>query len=207
MSRHTHLKQLLLDKYKISENCWEKIEPQLFQLDLKRGDCFSVENAYNKTLGFIEEGVMRVFYRNKEGDEFNKHFLRADDFVAASINPDGKSITTIEALTKVRLLCIDYTFFIDLSKQFVEIDEFIRDKTLDYLERKQNREICLISEDATGNYLDFLKRFPGLIDQIPHYHIASYIGITSTQLSRLRKNLLQKNKPSTNVNAQKWSVR
>jgi hypothetical protein len=43
--------------------------------------------------------------------------------------------------------------------------------------------------DATERYLIFKEEHPGLEDLIPQYHIASYLGISPTQLSRIRKNL------------------
>jgi hypothetical protein len=41
--------------------------------------------------------------------------------------------------------------------------------------------------DARQRYLLFQQRFPLLEQQIPQYHVASYLGITPTQLSRIRR--------------------
>ncbi len=45
--------------------------------------------------------------------------------------------------------------------------------------------------NATERYVLFKKSFPNLEQKIPQYHIASYLGITATQLSRLRNKLLK----------------
>lgn len=52
---------------------------------------------------------------------------------------------------------------------------------------KKQLEMALM--DATERYLIFKEEHPGLEDLIPQYHIASYLGISPTQLSRIRKNL------------------
>jgi hypothetical protein len=52
---------------------------------------------------------------------------------------------------------------------------------------KKQLEMALM--DATERYLIFKEQHPGLEDLIPQYHIASYLGISPTQLSRIRKNL------------------
>lgn len=45
--------------------------------------------------------------------------------------------------------------------------------------------------DATQRYLLFQKQFPTLEQLIPQYHIASYLGVSATQLSRLRNKLVR----------------
>ena len=50
-------------------------------------------------------------------------------------------------------------------------------------------EMALLN--ATERYLLFKKSFPNLEQKIPQYHIASYLGVTATQLSRLRNKLLK----------------
>ena len=47
----------------------------------------------------------------------------------------------------------------------------------------------MISLDATARYLQLLKQNPTIEDSISQYHIASYLGITAVQLSRIRKKI------------------
>ena len=63
-----------------------------------------------------------------------------------------------------------------------------------YLEKnwllaKESREIEFVQNDASARYLCFINEYPALKDRLPQYHIASYLGITPTQLSRIKKNL------------------
>lgn len=57
--------------------------------------------------------------------------------------------------------------------------------------QKEQREIDIVLLDADKRYLLFQKEFPGLENMIPQYHIASYLGITPTQLSRIRKKIVK----------------
>ena len=52
---------------------------------------------------------------------------------------------------------------------------------------KKQLEMALM--DATERYFIFKEEYPGIEDIIPQYHIASYLGISPTQLSRLRKKI------------------
>ena len=52
--------------------------------------------------------------------------------------------------------------------------------------------ISLGTKDAKERYLSLLNRLTGIEDLIPQYQIASYLGITPIQLSRIRKGLKEK---------------
>ncbi|MEX0362583.1 MAG: hypothetical protein AB3N10_16525, partial [Allomuricauda sp.] len=55
----------------------------------------------------------------------------------------------------------------------------------------QSRLVSLLNLTSLEKYKRFLKDYPGLLNRIPHYHIANYLGITPTQLSRARKQFSQ----------------
>lgn len=177
----------------IDANCFSELQSIVSYRILKKHEYFSREGQYNIEFGFIIDGVMRIFYLSEDGEEHSKHFVCANDFVTASIHPDKKSSTNIQALIKTTLVSIEYDKFIALSKKCGRIAAFIQRLTLNYLAQKQEREISLLSNKALNNYLLFLKNYPNLIDQIPHYQVASYLGITPTQLSRIRTKLKFKN--------------
>ncbi len=47
----------------------------------------------------------------------------------------------------------------------------------------------MMAEDATERYLSFFTQFPTLANRIPLSYLASYLGITQSSLSRIRKNI------------------
>jgi CRP-like cAMP-binding protein len=49
-----------------------------------------------------------------------------------------------------------------------------------------------LSTSAEERYLEFIKTYPKLLEQVPQGQIASYLGITPQSLSRIRKELSQK---------------
>ena len=176
--------------YPLGDDCWSELEPLIYIKELDKNDYFSKEGQTTRDLGFIFNGILRIYYLNDKGEEWNKHFLQENDFVASSISPEKKSITNIQALTETTILCIPYSELMKLSTKYNEINSFIQKLTFSYLEQKQDREISLLSEEAMNNYLTFKKSYPNLENKIQHYHIASYLGITPTQLSRLRKKII-----------------
>lgn len=175
--------------HQLGSQCWSEIEPLIYIKEFDKSDYFSKEGQSTKDLGFILEGILRIYYLNEKGEEWNKHFLIKNNFVASSIFPEKKSITNIQVLTKAKILHIPYSDIVKISKKYNEIGLFIQKLAFSYLEQKQDREISLLSKEAMNNYLSFKSSYPDLESKIQHYHIASYLGITPTQLSRLRKKI------------------
>lgn len=53
----------------------------------------------------------------------------------------------------------------------------------------QKRLVSIISKTAEENYLEFMYKHPDLIQRLPQYHIAAYLGISPEALSRVRKEI------------------
>jgi len=52
----------------------------------------------------------------------------------------------------------------------------------------QNRIIANITFSAQEKYHDFLQKYPDISNRVPHYMIASYLGVNRETLSRIRAN-------------------
>ena len=75
-----------------------------------------------------------------------------------------------------------YNKYHDLERLGRKVAEF-------YFLEKEEKELEMGLLDADKRYLLFLKQFKGIDQKIPQYHIASFLGISPVQLSRIRKNL------------------
>lgn len=189
-NQHTNLPKQKMDAiHDIGSACWDELASLICPKPIDKNVHYSEEGQYTKEIGFVINGVLRLYYLNEKGAEWNKHFITPSDFFAASIDPDQKSVTNIQALTKVEYLSIPYHQFNALSEKYRQLGTFMQKLTNQYLASKQEREIILLSEDATQKYLKFREKFPDLEQKIPHYHIASYLGVTPTQLSRVRRKI------------------
>ena len=190
LQRHIEiLKEAIFEVYPISNDCWEEIKASAYLVSVENGEYFSRKGEKAKGLGIILKGICRIYYLDEKGNEWNKHFLQNNDFIASSLSPEKSSITNIQALTSTEIIFLSLPKLLELSKKYNDLLIFIQKLTFSYLEQKQEREINLLSETALNNYLIFKKDFPNLENEIQHFHIASYLGITPTQLSRLRKKL------------------
>jgi CRP-like cAMP-binding protein len=53
--------------------------------------------------------------------------------------------------------------------------------------RKEKREVSLLRDNAETRYKTLIAECPQVIQRVPQYHIASYLGVTPESLSRIRK--------------------
>lgn len=158
------------------------------EIKLKKKDYLAKEGEFSFKLAFISEGIMRAFFRNKAGNEYNKTFFSPSSFVAAysSIITKQKNLINIQCLTDCTLLVADFREITSLYKKHPKLESLARIMAEYKFAVKEKREIELVTLDATERYTIFKKEHPNLEGLINQYHIASYLGITPTQLSRIR---------------------
>jgi hypothetical protein len=76
----------------------------------------------------------------------------------------------------------------ELSATIVAWDEIMNRIISKALVEKVGKISMMMAEDATERYLNFFERFPKLANRIPLSYLASYLGITQSSLSRIRRN-------------------
>jgi CRP-like cAMP-binding protein len=175
----------------LQDETWSMVEKLFSEKTLQKGDYFINEGETAKQIGFLKSGIIRAFYRNNEGIEYNKHF-----FVDNNIFGGYSSLVTStpnkiiqQTLTECHVLVANYSEITKLYDLFPEFERVGRRLAERYFVDKEQREVEIVLLNADERYLIFRRDYPQLEQQIPQYHIASYLGITPTQLSRIRRKL------------------
>lgn len=178
----------------VSIESWNMISVLFKPRVLKKGEYFIKEGQFETELAFLETGIIRVFYRNDEGIEYNKQFFINPSLVGgySSLIINKPTQINQQALSDCNILVAKYAEIQALYATSPNIERIARILAEHYFVQKEQREIEIVLLDAEKRYAIFKKEFPTLEQQIPQYHIASYLGITPTQLSRIRKKILTK---------------
>jgi len=158
---------------------------------LQKGAYFSEAGKIAKHIAFVQEGVLMISYYNNKGEEIVHHFVDENHFVVdlESFNHKMLSMIYIRAVTDCKLFSFTFDSLKELSEIIVDWDMIINKITIKTLLDKVNVAQPKLNKDAKTRYLDFLKNFPNLANRIPLVYIASYLGVTATSLSRIRKNI------------------
>ncbi|HRX97886.1 MAG TPA: Crp/Fnr family transcriptional regulator [Bacteroidales bacterium] len=177
-----------LDKiYPLTDEAWKALA-DLFEITkLHRNQYLLEEGSRVYHCYLLLEGVIRVFY-NKEGSEYNKTFFVPGMFPTplTALLSDSPSHLSFQSLTECVLIKFSYKDFRSLFEKHRCLESFMLAVLEQEWINKERHDIQMVTNDATTNYLIFRETYPGLENLIPQYHIASYLGITPIQLSRIR---------------------
>lgn len=184
----TQLHKYLNSISPIKEETWNKVKELFTETALKKGEYFIEEGKVARQIGFLTSGVIRAFYRSHEGTEYNKTFFIGPCLTGgySSLITGNVNLINQQALTDCKLWVADYTLFRNLYDAHPDLERVARKMAEYFFVSKEKREIEIVLLDAGKRYLIFKEEYPELEQLIPQYHIASYLGITPTQLSRIR---------------------
>ena len=158
----------------------------------KKGDIYNKQGSVCKYMGFITSGVFRSYMTDaKTGEEINAFIYSTHQFVVtfkSFINVVPCDYFT-QAITDATVVCISLDDLLKLYKQSHKWECFGRLVAQTAFNIAIDRAEGFLFKSPEERYLDFIKRYPDVFNQIPLYHIASYLGIQSPSLSRIRKRL------------------
>jgi CRP-like cAMP-binding protein len=143
---------------------------------------------------FLEEGFMRAFAFNTEGGEITTNFYSPNQvvFEVSSFFNRAVSKENIQALTDCKGYFLTYQKLNDLFHAVPEFREFGRAILVKGFIALKSRTLSMITESAEERYAGLLKANPEIFKNAPLKYIASYLGITDTSLSRIRKEYSKK---------------
>jgi CRP-like cAMP-binding protein len=179
---------------RLNEETWSFLLPLFKPEILSSGSYFVKENEVARKVAFLEAGVVRAFFVNREGKEYNKQFFVGPSSIGGytSLLSGKVNIIAQQALTECKVWVIDYKEITGNYDRYRDLERLARRLAEHYFLEKEKKELEIVLLDATERYAVFQQEFPGLEQTIPQYHIASYLGVTPTQLSRIRAQLVRK---------------
>ncbi|MGI9571125.1 MAG: Crp/Fnr family transcriptional regulator, partial [Desulfobulbia bacterium] len=160
--------------------------------ELKKNDYFIREGVQAHEIAFLERGVVRAFYTNKQGKEYNKTLFTAPAIIGSYVSLISKTKNRLpqQALSDCKIWRANYGVIEDLSEGNYEIERLRRKIAERFFVGSEKKQLEMALLEAKQRYAIFREEHPGFEDIIPQYHIASYLGISPTQLSRIRKNII-----------------
>ena len=173
------------DISKQAEVAWTKL---LRSKKYKKNEEFVSIGQRPTYIGFVVSGLLSQNFIGEDGTVVIKYFF-PEHRMAASLSamlaqkPSMFYITAIEDTT-----VIEYDFF-EFRKLFGDFPDlalfYINYNDKHWIIEKEPLEVALRNDTSAKRYDDFLKKYPDLVKRLKKNHIASYLGITPTQLSRL----------------------
>jgi CRP/FNR family transcriptional regulator, anaerobic regulatory protein len=196
--------QLVYDyfkSYKISKEQCAELAIFFKEIKLKRGAYFIEEGQVASYFGLITEGVMQNCITQTDGTPRVQYFLKERSIVSNSGSFDLQvpSKLSVQAITDCRLLVMDYATFQKMNERVSWFQRLMNPLSSIVLQNYLKEYADLLRMPQKERYKEFLIRNPDIIHRIPLKMIASYLGMSSQSLSRIRANTLNKLDNSTTV--------
>jgi len=184
------LKQFVSQFTNLSREEWEAVEPFIEVRKLKKNDYFVREGEIARYISFTQKGYLRVLY-NHDGDEITRDISPLHTFVTAlpSYVSQTPSYEIIQAITDCELLVIYRDNLESLYDKYNNWQRVGRRVIEEMFVQTQSRIYAFITQPAELRYKEMMKQFPDIFQHVPLQYIASYLGITSQSLSRLRRSV------------------
>ncbi|MCF0059118.1 Crp/Fnr family transcriptional regulator [Dyadobacter sp. CY356] len=160
---------------------------------LKKGGHLLSAGEVCRNIIFIERGLVR-YYTNNDGVEQTHYFNKEGEFVCDYISflPQVPSTVNIQALEDTVVYQISSEGIQQFYRQVTNGEKFGR-LAIEYVFVNVIGQVVSLYTDTPDNrYLKFLSEYPDLVQRIPQYYIAGYVGVKAPSLSRIRKRLAAK---------------
>lgn len=165
------------------------IHSKLKTRHLTKGEYLSEAGQVARELAYVVQGVLRSSYYNNKGDEVTQYFVTENYFYVDldSFLHRVYSMGYVQAVTDCELIVINIDDYEELSATIMNWDLIMQKIANKFLMEKTNKLRSHLSEEAQVKYELFLQHFPNLVNRVPLVYIASFLGITPSSLSRIRR--------------------
>lgn len=142
-----------------------------------------------KDLIFVQQGCLRLYYLQDDVEVSVwfalKHSSAIEIYSFISETPTNNFLQAIE---DTEILYLPKSELNNLYQSHPKMQEMMRKFWEDVILHLLERFTALQRDSAEQRYLDLLNK-PELLQTIPQKYLASFIGVTPTSLSRIKKNI------------------
>ena len=170
----------------------ETILQQYQRVEFSKNDFLIQEGTTANFYYFMESGFARSYVIDLEGNDISTKFFRTTDIVIDwhSYFLKTKCRENIQAITA----CVAWKITFENFMKLFNIEAFRdvgRTRLVNNYFELKTHSVSVIADPAKDRYSNLLKTKPDIIQNVPLKQIATYLGITDTSLSRIRKEIAE----------------
>jgi len=172
------------------KNNWEKVSSMFHDAAIPSKTTLLNQDEIADNIYFINKGCLRLWH-NDDGKDITLQFFFEEQIVSSfeSFYNHEPSLYNIETIEESDLTVISKDNFFILLKMFPDLNEFLLKTMATRFIHYNKLFLSRIKNSPQERYKELCKLEPKILKRVPHYYIASYLGITPVSLSRIRKKL------------------
>jgi CRP-like cAMP-binding protein len=163
-------------------------------VQLNKNDVLLSEGKISKETYFLESGIVRSYTYDKSGEEVTTNLYTAPCFVNEFLSffKQQPTAETFQCITDCSIRKMNFEQVQFYFHTYPEFREFGRMMLVTNYSSLHARMLGMIKDTAETRYLTLMQQYPDIFKHVPLKIIASYLGITDSSLSRIRKDLSEK---------------
>jgi CRP-like cAMP-binding protein len=165
------------------------------KVDFLKGDFLLKKGDVASSYICVEQGIVRSYVYDYDGNDITTGFIGTSQLAidVVSLFHQIPTVEYFQALTDCSCYVISFEEFQTLYHSIKGFNEWGRSWMSESLFKLKQRTIAMITDSAAERYCTLRSQHPQILQQAPLKYIASYLGITDTSLSRIRKELVKEN--------------
>ncbi|NMH27846.1 Crp/Fnr family transcriptional regulator [Flavobacterium silvaticum] len=177
----------------VSKSALESIAGLFEETDFDKNE-FLLKQGKVSDYYYLASGFVRAYTFDTDGNEITTYFYAKDHviFEAASFFLHVPSAEYIQAITPCKVFTITFEKLNTLFHDVPEFREFARAMLVREFVAYKQRTLAMINKSAEERYANLMAANKEIFQYAQLKHIASYLGITDTSLSRIRKEFARK---------------
>jgi len=143
---------------------------------------------------YVLKGALRSYFVNNEGIEYTIQFAIEDWFISdfnSYIN-QTPAFLFVEALEDSIVQQISHSDVEKLCASNSKFEHFFRLVAQKSFAFSQRRILSNLGKSAEERYIEFQNMYPSIVQRVPQYALASYLGMSPEFLSKIRKRITLK---------------
>jgi len=161
--------------------------------EFQKGHLLITEGQYFSESYYVVTGCVRQ-YKIEDGEEFTLQFYTEGQSIS-SYGASNKPVASkfyLQCIEASRISVVSFDKELEMYRRFPRFEKMCRIETEKNLIKHQEDFATFISSSPEERYLNLIENRPGLIERVPQYHLASYLGVKPESLSRIRRRLAKK---------------
>ena len=143
---------------------------------------------------YVLKGAFRSYFVNHKGVEYTIQFAIEDWFISdfnsyVNQSPASLFVEAMEDSTVQQIAYSDVEELCNINPKFERFFRLVAQKSFAF---SQRRVLSNLGNSAEERYLEFFNLYPLIVQRVPQYALASYLGMSPEFLSKIRKRLFTK---------------
>jgi CRP-like cAMP-binding protein len=174
----------IIYKLKEKKDSWDRYQHLFQEIKVPSKTTLIKEGQVSENIYFVKEGCLRLWF-NKDGKDITFQFFFENQVVSSLLGREP-SLFTLESIEHSTIISFQIKYYKTLLEEIPELKNEFIEIILQRLDNYAKLFLSQIKDNPQERYAELVKKNPQLLQRIPQHYIASYLGITTVSLSRIR---------------------